>query len=119
MINGSSRRFPSMIMAAAIVALIAAPSAASIWIALMGLGTGPSFVLALSFIGLRTSDHQQAASLSLMAQSIGYLIAALGPFAFGVFHDFTRSWTVPLILLTAMAILQAIFGFAAGKNARV
>ncbi len=108
-----------LLIAIAILGLAAAPGAALIWIVLIGLGTGPTLILALAFIGLRSGDHRQATALSLMAQSIGYFIAALGPIAFGLLHDLCHGWTVPLIALATSSLIQAIAGFGAGRNARV
>ena len=105
-----------LLLVVAIVGLIAAPSAASFWVVLMGLGNGPTMILALTFFALRTSDHRQAAALSLMAQSIGYFIAALGPIAFGLLHDMSHGWTVPLIALAASLIVQSLAGYGAGRN---
>lgn len=51
-----------------------------------------------------------------MAQSIGYLLAAAGPFAIGIVFDLTTSWTVPLIVLILISTLIMIFGFLAGRN---
>ncbi|MGA9946656.1 MAG: MFS transporter, partial [Xanthobacteraceae bacterium] len=108
-----------LLLVVAIVGLIAAPSAASFWVVLMGLGNGPTMILALTFFALRTSDHRQAAALSLMAQSIGYFIAALGPIAFGLLHDMSHGWTVPLIALAASLIVQSLAGYGAGRNMQI
>jgi MFS transporter, CP family, cyanate transporter len=108
-----------LLIVVAILGLVAAPGAALIWIVLIGLGTGPTLILALAFIGLRSGDHRQAAALSLVVQSIGYFIAALGPIAFGLLHDLCHGWTVPLLALAASLVLQAVAGFGAGRNARV
>jgi len=108
-----------LLIVIAILGLVAVPGAALIWIVLIGLGTGPTLILSLAFIGLRASDHRQAAALSLMAQSIGYFIAALGPIAFGFLHDLCHGWTVPLLALTASLMVQAAAGFGAGRNAHV
>lgn len=40
-----------------------------------------------------------------MAQSIGYLLAAIGPTLFGFMHDMTHNWNVSLIILIVTAIL--------------
>jgi CP family cyanate transporter-like MFS transporter len=108
-----------LLLVIAIVGLVAAPSAASFWVVLMGLGNGPTMILALTFFALRTSDHRQAAALSLMAQSIGYFIAALGPIAFGLLHDVSHGWTAPLIALAASLVIQSLAGYGAGRNAQV
>jgi CP family cyanate transporter-like MFS transporter len=88
-----------------------------VWVAafVLGLGQGAGFALALAFIGLRAGDAQVTARLSGMAQGIGYLIAATGPFAFGILHDLTGGWNVPVGLAIAVAVLEIIPGLAAGR----
>jgi MFS transporter, CP family, cyanate transporter len=108
-----------LLLVVAILGLIAAPRAALVWITLMGLGNGPTMILALTFFGLRARDHREAAALSLMAQSIGYFIAALGPIAFGLLHDVSHGWTVPLIALATSLVIQSFAGYGAGRNTHV
>jgi CP family cyanate transporter-like MFS transporter len=71
------------------------------------------------FFILRTSDARSAAELSGMAQSIGYLLAALGPLLFGWLHDLTHSWTIPLLTLIAVTIALLAVGLGAGRNSFV
>ncbi|SEB95648.1 MFS transporter, CP family, cyanate transporter [Beijerinckia sp. 28-YEA-48] len=111
--------FASLLISAALMGMILMPGIAYLWVLLMGLGSGVCFVLALAFIGLRASDHYRAASLSVMTQSIGYLVAAMGPLAFGFLHDFAHNWTVPLIAMVVVTLVQALFGLAAGRNRTV
>jgi CP family cyanate transporter-like MFS transporter len=54
-----------------------------------------------------------------MAQSVGYLLAAAGPFLFGVLRDATHAWTVPLMLLFAVAVCLLITGLGAARDAHV
>ncbi|VFS43336.1 cyanate transporter [Enterobacter cancerogenus] len=56
-----------------------APDMAVVWTLVFGFGSGATMILGLTFIGLRASSAHQAAALSGMAQSIGYLLAASGP----------------------------------------
>lgn len=86
---------------------------------LIGLGQGASMGLALTFIGLRTANASQAAVLSGMAQSIGYLLAAFGPILFGFLYDWTNAWTVPLLVLISTTVLLLIVGLGAARNAYV
>jgi CP family cyanate transporter-like MFS transporter len=81
-----------------------------------GLGSGASLILALSFMSLRAPDAASAASLSAMAQSVGYLLAACGPAAFGLLHSVTSGWQIPIMLVCAAAVLQAAAGFFAGRG---
>ncbi|BBH20045.1 MFS transporter [Paenibacillus baekrokdamisoli] len=87
-----------------------------LWAVLIGIGAGCSFSLAMMFFGLRTTNAHDAAELSGMSQSVGYLLAAVGPTLFGYLHDATNGWNVPLIVLLAMTILLMIFGVAAGRD---
>ncbi|KIP99641.1 hypothetical protein RU07_18520 [Agrobacterium tumefaciens] len=92
------------------------PGAALLWMTTLGMGGGAMMILALAFISLRSSNHHQTASLSVMSQSVGYLIAAAGPFCFGLLHDMTGEWKIPLATLAALTILAAFAGFAAGRD---
>jgi cyanate permease len=99
--------------------LILAPNLAVLWVVIVGLASGVCFVLALFFFTLRSADSYAAATLSGMAQSIGYLFAMLGPVVFGALHDLTTGWTVPMIMLLIAAGAQACCGFGAGRNLTV
>lgn len=95
---------------------IVAPSGALIWIALLGIAGGATITIALSLFGLRTHNHHRAASLSGMAQSVGYLLAAFGPVMIGILHDAMAGWTVPLLVLFGVGLLEVVFGFLAGRD---
>lgn len=82
----------------------------------VGVAQGASISLALTLIGLRTRGARQAANLSGMAQSIGYLLAAIGPSLIGFLFDRTHSWTIPLVILCVVVGLMAIAGVGAGKD---
>lgn len=109
----------SLGIAIGVLGLLVFPRWTVAWVALAGFGSGVSFPLALAFIGLRSTDHHQAASLSLMSQSMGYLLAASGPLLFGWAHDLSGGWTLPLGGFAACAAIQAIVGYKAGRNRTV
>lgn len=90
-----------------------------LWVILIGIGGGFAFSLAMMFFSLRTQSTQEAAELSGMAQSLGYLLAATGPVLFGWLHDITHSWTIPLLMLIVVSIFIFIFGMGAGKKGYV
>lgn len=83
---------------------------------LIGLTLGGGFALALTFIGLRASNAEHATELSGMSQSIGYLLAASGPFVIGSIYDVTHTWTVPLITLMCVCVVIIVAGYQVGKN---
>ncbi|MEJ2856320.1 MULTISPECIES: MFS transporter [unclassified Saccharothrix] len=100
---------------AGVAGLALAPAAApGLWVVLVGLGMG-MFPLALVMISLRTSSTADTARLSAMAQSIGYLISAAGPFAFGLLRGVTGTWTVSMLLLAALLALLTALGWIAGR----
>ncbi|MED1470566.1 MFS transporter [Bacillus salipaludis] len=85
-------------------------------IILIGIALGGSFPLALSYIGLRARSAAQAADLSGMAQSTGYILAAIGPLFIGFLYDQTHMWTTPLITLIIVSVIQMTFGMLSGRN---
>src|SRR5215207_1245021 len=89
-----------------------------LWATLIGIGNG-AFPLALTMIGLRTRTAAYTASLSGFTQSVGYLLAAAGPLAFGALHDATGGWTVPIALTAVLLVPQCLAGLVAGRNRKV
>ncbi|MFS0638858.1 MFS transporter [Mesobacillus foraminis] len=88
-------------------------------IILLGIALGAAISHSLTLISLRAADPIQASDLSGMAQSIGYLLAAVGPFSLGFLFDLFHSWTLPLIMLALVSILFTIAGIGAGRNKHV
>ena len=70
-------------------------------------------------MGLRTHSPAQAAALSGMAQSMGYLLAASGPPLIGLLRDSSGGWGLPLALCLALTLLIAVLGTLAGRDTRV
>lgn len=104
----------------ALVGLMSAqPQLTWLWVSVMGFVLGGSFGLSLLFIVLRSSDTENATALSGMVQSIGYLIAAIGPVLFGSLFDFTGDWFYPFVLLIVAAGFKLVTGWGAGKAVTV
>ncbi|GAA2687511.1 MFS transporter [Nonomuraea recticatena] len=100
---------------AGLLGLLLAPSFSPLlWTVLLGLGMSV-FSLALTTIALRARTGQDTAKLSGMAQGFGYLLAAAGPFLFGLLHDVTGGWTVPFLLLIGVLVVQIGVGALAGR----
>ncbi|MBP1907203.1 CP family cyanate transporter-like MFS transporter [Paenibacillus turicensis] len=96
--------------------LFGSPSLTLLFMIALGLGCGTSFGLVILFFSLRTRTGEQAAQISGMAQSVGYFLAAIGPFLFGFLHDLTGGWNIPLIVITAFAVVTVLFGWLAGRE---
>ena len=75
-----------------------------LWAVLVGIGAG-LFPLVLTLIGLRSRTPQGTAALSAFTQSVGYVVAAFGPFGIGLLYDATGGWTWPLVALTVASLV--------------
>jgi CP family cyanate transporter-like MFS transporter len=99
--------------------LLFAPDLNVLWVLVTGVGAGVLFFLALTFFSLRAADPRSSAALSGMGQSIGYLVASVGPVLFGMLHDATGGWRVPLAVLAGVAAVHTVVGLRAGRDAHV
>ena len=90
-----------------------------LWVVVLGLGQNAAFPLALTLIVLRGGTMSSTAGLSTLVQTVGYLVAALGPLAIGAVHDLTGSWTPALLVLLALLVPQLAVGLAAARNRTV
>ncbi|KAB8137911.1 MFS transporter [Gracilibacillus oryzae] len=88
----------------------------TIWITLIGIALGASISLALALLGLRTENARQAAELSGMAQSFGYLLASVGPIFIGFLFDLTGTWNLSITFILIVAIVMIGFGVGASRN---
>ncbi|MDF7663931.1 MFS transporter [Bifidobacterium sp. ESL0763] len=78
--------------------------------ALMGMASAAAFSICVIFFQKRTSNAADTARLSGMAQSGGYLLAAVGPVALGALNGVLHSWTPIIVLVLVVVALM----FAAG-----
>ena len=95
------------------------PGQAVVWTLIFGFGSGATMILGLTFIGLRANSAHQAAALSGMAQTIGYLLAACGPPLMGEIHDANGDWQIPLLAVALISVVMALFGALAGRDREI
>jgi CP family cyanate transporter-like MFS transporter len=101
--------------AVGLVGLLVAPAAAPwLWSVFLGVGMGV-FAVAVAVISLRTASASDTRQLSAMAQSVGYLLAAVGPLLVGVLHGTTGGWTTSLVVMLVGVLVQIVVGVAAGR----
>ncbi|MFC0864211.1 MFS transporter [Sphaerimonospora cavernae] len=86
-----------------------------LWMIVLGLGQGASIALALLLIALRAPDPASVTALSAVAQSSGYVLAAMGPVAFGLLHQLSGGWRVPLLAGIGVCVFQLAFGALAAR----
>lgn len=89
-----------------------------LWAVVLGLG-GFAFPTVITLLAVRTRDPHVTARLSGFAQPVGYVLAAIGPFAVGILHDLTGGWTVVLVLLAASGVVMALAGLRASERVYV
>ncbi|RIN39929.1 CynX/NimT family MFS transporter [Staphylococcus succinus] len=105
-----------LLFVAGVAIMLFMPTLAIISTILIGIAGGLAFGLVNTFFSLRTEHIQTSAKLSGMAQSVGYLFAALGPLLFGILHDLTGQWLASLSILLITAVGITLFGSQAGRN---
>jgi MFS transporter, CP family, cyanate transporter len=96
--------------------LVAPVAGAWVWAALIGAGTAV-FPVTLVLIGLRSRTSDGTAALSGFTQSVGYLLAGVGPFGMGLLYGLTGAWTVPLLTLCALLVPQFLAGLVIARPA--
>jgi CP family cyanate transporter-like MFS transporter len=96
--------------------LIAPHAGAWAWMVLLGIAQGAGISLGLTLFVLRTRSAAASAELSGMAQTVGYLIAALGPLTVGALHGATGGWTAGLLELLAVAAVILVAGWSAAAD---
>ncbi|OZF27422.1 MFS transporter [Rhodococcus sp. 14-2483-1-2] len=97
--------------------LSSADSWALLWAVLLGLGQGGQLSLAMTLMNLRAATARDAASLSSMAQTVGYMLAACGPVVCGAVHSATQRWEPSVLFLLVMTAPMAVAGAVAGRRA--
>ena len=108
----------SAAMLAGFTGLLLAPVALPLaWAVLVGFGLC-SFPLVLAVIGNSGSSPAETTALSSLSQSLGYLVAALGPFAVGLLRSASGGWTLPMAALLVTAAAQLAVGMALSAQRR-
>ncbi len=105
-----------IVTAAGLVGALYAPLGSEvIWMLVLGAAQGAALGLAIFFTMARAPDPGTAASLSSLAQAVGYLVAAAGPLAVGFLHTATGGWTVPIFVLLGICVAEIYAGLLAGR----
>jgi CP family cyanate transporter-like MFS transporter len=85
------------------------------WVLVLGVCQGATLGLAVFFTMARAPDPGTAASLSGLAQSVGYLVASTGPLALGLLHSATGGWGIPFGLLLVLTACELGVGLLAAR----
>jgi CP family cyanate transporter-like MFS transporter len=96
----------SVLMAVAALGLLLTDRWPLLWLLVAAPGSGGALAIALLLMASGAANDGDAAGLSVMANTGGYLIAACGAAAVGLFHQWWSSWTPAMVLLVAAAVIQ-------------
>jgi CP family cyanate transporter-like MFS transporter len=103
-------------IAGGLAALLYAPLGGAVaWALILGAGQNAALALAIFFTAARAPPAAAAASLSSLAQAVGYLLASAGPLEVGLLHSATGSWTLPVMLLFGFCAVMLVAGLLAAR----
>jgi CP family cyanate transporter-like MFS transporter len=85
------------------------------WMLILGAAQNAALGLAIYFTMARAPDPAAAASLSAMAQAVGYLVASAGPLEVGLLHSATGSWNLPVTILLILTAALLVAGLLAAR----
>lgn len=84
-----------------------------------GFCSGACISFSMALFGLHTTNAADASALSGFSQSLGYLLAAAGPTVMGKLYDYSGGWTMPLVMLLALALILTLLGYLVGREKMV
>jgi CP family cyanate transporter-like MFS transporter len=90
-----------------------------IWVILGNIGVYVTFSIALFLVVFRAADAAKTKSLSIMMQSVGYVMATASPIVLGRLFDLTGNWDRALYFIIALAAIQVVVAIKAGSNEKV
>jgi CP family cyanate transporter-like MFS transporter len=90
-----------------------------LWSVLLGVVQGAGITLALTLVVLRSEDTSIARELSGMVQTMGYLLAASGPFLVGALRDAFGSWRQSFVAMIAIGFASLLAARGAVRRAVV
>jgi MFS transporter, CP family, cyanate transporter len=103
-------------MAAGLAGAVYAPlGSAVVWVLILGAGQNAALSLAIFFTMARAPHPAAAASLSSLAQAVGYLLASAGPLEVGLLHSATGSWNLPVAVLFVLTGILLVAGLLAAR----
>lgn len=97
------------------VLLIAGPDAGLAATVLLGISQGLCLGVSYGQVVRFSRSAQHATSVSALTSAVGIALAAAGPLAFGLGLEHAASWTVPVMGLGAVLLVQAVIGLRSGR----
>ena len=98
----------SLIAVVALVAIIAAPDLAFVWVSILGLALGAVFPLVLTLPLDVTDDPARVGSVAALMLLGGYVVSSLGPVVLGAARDLTGDFGASLWMLVGLAVALVV-----------
>ncbi|KLD75350.1 MFS transporter [Xanthomonas hyacinthi] len=92
---------------------------AMLWALLLGFGQGAGLSLGTFLFVAKSASIDTATRISAMAQTVGYLIAAIGPLLVGAIHQRTGEWNIPIQVVAGILVVQLVVSLPAGRSIKV
>ncbi|WP_283679225.1 MFS transporter [Lentilactobacillus sp. Marseille-Q4993] len=86
--------------------------------ALIGITTSCSFSVSLTMISVISSTPQEAGEIGGLVQSVGYLLASVGPTLFGILEGVLSGWTTTMMVLMVLSVITIAIGFTLIRTVR-
>ena len=92
------------------------PALTAVWLVLMNVAGASAMACTLMLMVLRSPDTEHAAAISGMSQAVGYAIAGVSPFLFGMLHDLSGSWMLPTVGTLCLVLPITWAGLGASRE---
>lgn len=105
-----------------IVMLLFAGDSFTYWLAinlLIGTAVSALFPYMMVTFSMKTSSPEKTAQLSGLAQTGGYVLAALGPTLFGYSVELFHSWTPAILILLGLTLIMTFALFVVDKADKI
>jgi len=89
------------------------------WVILYNIGMYVTFSISLFLVVFKGSSNENTQTLSIMMQSVGYLMATMSPIILGGLYTWTNNWKLSLLFPVALACIQIFVGLKAGSNEKI
>jgi CP family cyanate transporter-like MFS transporter len=100
----------ALLTGAGLIGLAFAPVLAPfLWVPLAAIGLGGGFTLGMTLPLDNTHTADETNTWNAFTMTVGYLIAALGPFLVGALRDVTGSFRISTIVLVAVSVVMLAF----------
>ncbi|AOA59972.1 hypothetical protein BFG52_10765 [Acinetobacter larvae] len=89
------------------------------WACCLGFAQGAAPALCVYLFIAKSGNIETAVKLAVMAQMLGYFMAAIGPLWIAYFYQRGIDWNQQILLLSAILVAELFLCWQAGKNVKI